>query len=388
MFGFFKKKLKEVIGKFSGKIEDDILEKDSGREEPIEKTEEIKEKKPKKEKKDFLKKTKEKLEKEAVELKPILEKKAEEEIDREKVEEEKKELKEDIKEKKSLFKRLKEKITTKKISEDKFETLFSDLEIVLLENNVALEVVDKIKESLRMDIVNVPLTNVKKTIEKSLKDSLDEILSFKKIDLLSKFKEKKPFVILFLGVNGTGKTLSIAKLTNLFMEKDLKCVIAAADTFRAASLEQLEEHAKRLGGVKVIKQNYKSDPAAVCFDTISYAKAHNVDVVLIDTAGRQHSNQNLIDELKKINRVANPDFKIFIGESITGNDCIEQSKSFNSAVGVDGIILTKSDVDEKGGTAISISYVLGKPILYLGVGQNYSDLKEFDKEEIMKSLGF
>jgi len=437
MFGFFKKKLKDVVSKFSKKVEENLLEKDSSKteefiEEPsLEKNvheekkeeKEIKEK-PKKEKKSKAKKEKKKkaeekvevleeekpkkksffkkfLKKEEVEeepslekdiheekeVKPVLEKKAEEEIDKVKIKEEKEELKEEIKEKKSLFKKLKEKITSKKISEEKFEDLFSDLELVLLENNVALEVIDKIKESLRMDIVNVPLINVKKTIENSLKESLDEILTFDKVDLLEKVKSKKPYVIMFLGVNGTGKTLSISKLCQMFKDKGLKCVLVAADTFRAASIEQLEEHGRKLG-VKVIKQKYGSDPSAVSYDGVKHAESKGLDVVLIDTAGRQHSNQNLIDELKKLNRVAKPDFKLFVGESITGNDCIFQAKSFNDAVGIDGIILSKFDVDDKGGTAISISHVIGKPILYFGTGQLYSDLKEFNKEEILKNLGF
>ena len=161
--------------------------------------------------------------------------------------------------------------------------------------------------------------------------------------------------------------------------------MVAADTFRAASIQQLEEHAKILK-VNVIKHDYNADPSAVAFDGIRHAEAKGIDVVLIDTAGRQHSNANLMDELKKINRVAKPDFKIFIGESITGNDIIEQVEQFNNAVEIDGIILSKLDVDDKGGAAISVSYVTGKPILYYGNGQDYDDLEEFDKEKILEKL--
>ncbi len=163
-------------------------------------------------------------------------------------------------------------------------------------------------------------------------------------------------------------------------------MLAAADTFRAASIEQLEEHGGRLG-VKVIKHDYKADPAAVVFDAIAHAKARRIDCVLIDTAGRQHSNQDLMMEMKKIARVAKADLKLFVGEAITGNDCVEQVREFNKAVEIDGIVLSKLDIDEKGGAALSVSYVSGKPILFVGVGQRYDDLERFSKEKIMKNLG-
>ena len=291
---------------------------------------------------------------------------------------------EQIREKTSFFEKLKG-ITKVKINEEKFERLFEELEVILLENNVAYEVIDKIKEYLKQDIVDVPVNNVKKTIQDSLRKSIDEILTFDKINLIDNAKKKKPYVILFLGVNGAGKTTTIAKLCNLFLKNNLKCVLVAADTFRAASIQQLEEHAKKLN-VGVIKHDYGADPAAVAFDGIKHAEARNIDMVLIDTAGRQHSNANLMDELKKINRIAKPDFKIFIGESITGNDIIEQVQQFDKAIEIDGIILSKLDVDDKGGAAISVSYVTGKPILYYGNGQDYDNLEEFDKEKILNSF--
>jgi len=187
-------------------------------------------------------------------------------------------------------------------------------------------------------------------------------------------------------VNGSGKTTTIAKLVKLLKDKGLSSVIAASDTFRAAAIHQLDEHGEKLG-VKVIKHDYGSDPAAVAFDARKYAEAKKIDVVLVDTAGRLHSNVNLMDEVGKIIRVVKPNLKVFVGESITGNDCVEQSKKFNETVGIDSIILTKADVDERGGSAISISYITGKPIIYLGVGQKYDDLRSFDEKEIVKSLG-
>ena len=228
---------------------------------------------------------------------------------------------------------------------------------------------------------------IPKVIEDTLRRSVEEILSFEKPDIstLIKSKKDKPFVILFLGINGSGKTTTVAKLANFLKKKGFSCVMAAGDTFRAAAIQQLEEHSKNLG-IKIIKQDYGSDSAAVAYDAIQYAKAHNVDVVLIDTAGRLHSNKNLMEELKKIVRVTKPDMKIFVGESVTGNDCVEQAKAFNEQIGIDSIILTKADVDDKGGAALSITYVTKKPIIFIGTGQTYDDFKPFNSEEIVKSL--
>jgi len=258
-----------------------------------------------------------------------------------------------------------------------------------MENNVALEVIEKIKSDLEKNLVEKPIkrTQIEEIIKESLKNSIDDLFKVEEINLLRKIKyEEKPFVIAFFGINGSGKTTTIAKIANLLKEKKISCVLAASDTFRAASIEQLQHHADKLG-IKIIKHDYGSDPAAVAFDAIAHAKAKNIDVVLIDTAGRLHSNQNLMDELKKIVKVAKPDLKLFIGESIAGNDCVEQAKTFNEAVGIDGIILAKADIDEKGGAAISVSYITKKPIMYLGIGQELEDIKEFDSNLVLESLG-
>lgn len=291
-------------------------------------------------------------------------------------------------EKKSFFGRIKQTITTKTISEEKFNELFWDLELILLENNVSLEVIEKIKEDLKEELVDKPLPrNVPAKIQETLQKTLKDILSFEKIDIVKKVKDKKPFIIAFFGINGAGKTTSIAKLTHYLKENNLSVVLAACDTFRAAAIQQLREHADKLG-VKMIKHDYGSDAAAVAFDAIKHAEKENVDVVLIDTAGRLHSNTNLMAELEKIIRVTKPDLKIFVGESITGNDCIEQARKFNELVEMDGVILTKADVDEKGGAPLSISYTIKKPILFLGVGQGYNDLEEFDAGVVLERLGF
>ncbi len=432
MFNFFKDKLKKVLSKFSKKVEEEIEEapkpeeiKEEVKEKPVEeKKKEVKEE-PKKEKeetkekeitkeeiKEKKKKPEEAEEKPKKEKREIKELKEEEKEVKEKPEEERKEPKEaekieeirepeekqeEIKEelveeepekKKGFFQKITEVISKKALSEKQFDDLFYDLEVVLMENNVALDVIEKIKQDLKQELVEKPILRrkVKDTIIETLKKSLDELFDVDKINLVEKAKEKKPFIICFVGINGSGKTTTIAKICKLLQKNKLKCVFAAADTFRAASIEQLQLHADKLG-VRMIKHDYGSDSAAVAYDAIKYAQAKKQDVVLIDTAGRLHSNVNLMDEVKKLVRVAKPDLTLFIGESITGNDCIEQAQRFNEIVGIDGIILTKSDVDEKGGAAISISYVTKKPILYLGTGQEYDDLKEFNPELIISGIG-
>ncbi|HLC66262.1 MAG TPA: signal recognition particle-docking protein FtsY [Candidatus Nanoarchaeia archaeon] len=290
--------------------------------------------------------------------------------------------------KKGFFGAVAEAVTKTAISESKFEELFSELEIALLEANVAFVVVEKIKADLKHELVDQKVLrgSIEQTVNRTLRNSINELF-LEPTDVLARIRaSEKPFVIAFVGVNGSGKTTTIAKFAHLCLQNKLRPVIAAADTFRAAAIQQLEEHANRLS-VKLIKQDYGADPAAVGFDAISYAKAHAMDVVLIDTAGRQHANANLMEEMKKIIRVCKPHMTIFIGESITGNDCVEQAREFGEAVSLDGIILTKADVDEKGGAFVSVSYVTKKPILYVGMGQGYDDLKPFNKETVMQNLG-
>ncbi len=293
---------------------------------------------------------------------------------------------------KGFFKRIKEKIQKVKISEKDFEVYEEELKMLLLENNVAFEVAEKIIQELREKILGKEL--LKREIEEEIKDSLKEIIEeilIKPFDLIEKIKEKiskgrEPYVILFCGINGSGKTTTIAKIADYLKKEKISCVIAAADTFRAASIEQLKKHGERLG-IKIIASGYGSDPASVGFDAIKYAKKNLLNAVLIDTAGRMHTSKNLLKEMEKISRVCKPDLKIFVGESITGNDAVEQAKSFNFAIGIDGIILTKADVDEKGGTALSVGYVIKKPILYLGTGQEYEAIEVFDKKKFIERLG-
>ena len=181
-------------------------------------------------------------------------------------------------------------------------------------------------------------------------------------------------------------TTTIAKMAYFLKQNKISCVLAAADTFRAASIEQLKIHAQKLS-LPIIAHQYGADPASVAFDAKKYAEAHNIQVVLIDTAGRMYTKTNLIKEMEKIVRISSPDLKLFIGESITGNDVVEQAKTFNEAISIDGIILSKADVDEKAGAILSVSQVTNKPIYFLGVGQNYSNLQPFKKSSVLKNLG-
>lgn len=312
------------------------------------------------------------------------------EPDLEKIEEKIGELKEEIKPgKKGFLKKIKTKINKVKISEKEFDIYAEELKMLLLENNVALEVTEKMINDLRGKITGQEL--LKKEIEGEIKDAFKEIISeilVEPFDLAEKIREKKekPYVILFCGINGSGKTTTIAKIAESLKKQKISSVMAASDTFRAASIEQLKYHGDNIG-IKVISHDYGTDPAAVGFDAIAYAKKNHVYCVLIDTAGRMHTAKNLLREMEKIARVCKPDIKIFVGESITGNDAIEQVKSFDWSIGIDGIILTKADIDEKGGTALSVGYVTKKPILFLGTGQNYGDVEVFDKKKFIEKLG-
>jgi len=280
------------------------------------------------------------------------------------------------------------KILEKKLSEKDLEEILGDLEISLLEADVAFEVSEKIKENLKKELVgkSVKRGRVKQIVLKTFKDTLLEILNLPKLDLVKFIKEsEKPVLILFLGFNGSGKTTSLAKVGYFLQKKGFSCVFAAGDSFRAASIEQLEEHGKRLG-IKVIKHKYGADSAAVIFDAKKHAEAKNIDVVLADTAGRTHVDRNLMEELKKVCRINKPDLKILIIDSLVGNDAVPQAKMFDEAVGVDAVMFTKIDVNEKGGCILSVAYTIKKPILFLGTGQDYKSLKVFNAEEFIKKI--
>lgn len=297
-----------------------------------------------------------------------------------------------------MFGKLKEKLSSfvdkvaqTEIKEKDVEEALWDLELELLEADVALEVVEELKEKIKQQLVGQKIkigTDKKKIVEDAVRNAVLEVLTpERKINLLEmiKSKKEKPFVIVFVGFNGSGKTTTIAKLAHWLKKHGLSVVIAASDTFRAGAIEQVEEHARRVG-VKVIKHRYGADPAAVAYDAIQHAKARGIDVVLIDTAGRNELNRNLMDEMKKIVRVTKPDLVIFVGDALAGNAIIEQARQFNEAVKVDGVILAKLDADARGGAALSISHAIGAPILFVGVGQSYDDLKEFDEKWMIEKI--
>lgn len=282
-------------------------------------------------------------------------------------------------------------ITEKEVSAEEAKKFSDELKVALLESDVALEVSEKICENLEKDITGKRFKrgDAEKMIKQSLRSSIIQILNQGNADIYSAIEkarsEKRPATIVLLGFNGTGKTTTLAKLGFHLKKMGFKPVLAAGDTFRAASIEQLEIHAKNIGA-DIVKQKYGSDSAAVIFDARERAKAGGHDVVLADTAGRSHSNVNLMDELKKVVRVNNPDMKILVLDSLTGNDIVEQARRFEEAVGIDGIILTKADVYEKGGAALSASFAVRKPILFMGTGQEYESIRKFVPEEIAESL--
>ena len=277
----------------------------------------------------------------------------------------------------------------KRIKEDGLDDMLWELEVALMEADVALPVVEEIKQGVRDNLLGKKFSRghtLEEVVELSLKDSVHNVLKLNEFDFDEWFsQQKKPVSIMFVGINGTGKTTAIAKIANRLQKQGMTVVMAAGDTFRAGAIEQLSIHADRLG-CKIIKHNQDADPAAVAYDAIEHAKAKRRDCVLIDTAGRMQTNSNLIDEMKKIVRVAKPDLKVFVGDSLAGNDAVEQARAFDEAIGVDAVILTKIDADSKGGAALSIAHTIGKPIAFVCNGQEYDDIIKFDSDWMLKRL--
>ena len=274
------------------------------------------------------------------------------------------------------------------ISGEKLDELLWDLEVGLLESDVAYTVIESIKKDIKEELRNVSVERGKvgELVEKVLRNAIVHVLTSSELDFDDFIKKnKKPIVIMFVGVNGSGKTLSIAKIATVLKKQGKSCVMAAGDTFRAGAIEQLSIHADKVG-VKLIRHGPGSDPAAVAYDAIEHAKAKHKDVVLLDTAGRMQTNINLMDEMAKIKRVAKPDLILFVGDALSGNDAVEQAKRFNEIVGIDGVILTKVDTDAKGGSALSVAYTIGKPLLFIGVGQGYEDQIPFDPQWMLNNI--
>jgi fused signal recognition particle receptor len=286
-------------------------------------------------------------------------------------------------------------IGQKEISEKDIDENLFDLQLALLESDVSQEVVDSLSEKLKKELTGIKLDkghdNVENTIRIKLQTAIAEMFAkAEKVDLIQRIKSKRdsktgPYVIVFLGINGTGKTTTVAKMAHLLRKNGISVVMAAGDTHRAGAIEQITRHGEKLS-LKVISQRYGADPSAVGRDAVDYSRKHHIDAVLIDTAGRMQTAKNLMDEISKIVRVVKPDMKLFVGDSLAGNDTINQSREFFQYTNFDGAILTKADADAKGGAAISIAHITSKPILYLGVGQGYDDIIPFDPDRFIESI--
>jgi len=281
----------------------------------------------------------------------------------------------------------------KTLTEKNLDDAINELRILLISNDVAVDTADEICKGIIESFKGqqiTRLTSTKKMLFDTLKEAIIEILTpEKEIDIIKEIKEKNslklPYIIVFLGINGTGKTTTIAKFAHFLKKHKITSIAAASDTFRAGAIEQLSQHMNNVG-IKVIKHGYKSDPASVAYDAIEHATAKNIDTVLIDTAGRQVNDQNLMREMQKIVRISKPDLCVFVGDSLSGNDVLYQAREFYKQVGIDACILTKLDADAKGGAALSISFETRKPILFVGVGQGYEDLELFDRNAFLSSI--
>ncbi len=370
MFDSLKKKFSDFVNSFKKK-EEKIEEEEIKEEEKVEKSEELKE------------------EEEAKRQEEVKESREE------KQEAKKEEKKESIKPNISTATKIKRVLLKKvKIKDEDISDMLEDLKISLIESDVNYEVAEKFTDNLKRLLVGreVDSKNVEEEINNLVKEALLQTLSKSgSIDIVEFVKKKRkenkeePVKILFLGPNGAGKTTTIAKVAKMLIDSGLTCTLSASDTFRAAAIEQLAMHAERLK-VPIIKGNYGSDPASVAFDAIAYSKAHGIDAVLIDTAGRQETNKSLIEEMKKIVRVAKPDLKIFVGEGIAGNALLNQVKEFDEAIKIDGIILTKLDCDAKGGNTLSILSETSIPVIYFGTGEAYDKLIKYEPKIVIENI--
>jgi fused signal recognition particle receptor len=295
---------------------------------------------------------------------------------------------------KKAFSRAAKGVAQKELTEKVLDDVLLDLQIALLESDVAQEVVDDLSAKLKKELLGLKLEKEQEAteiVQSKLRTAVAEIFARTyRFDLIEKIKMKKeakggPFVVVFLGINGTGKTTTVAKIANLLRKAGFSVVVAAGDTHRAGAIEQLEQHTNRLS-LKIVKQRYGADPSSVGRDAYDHAKKNHIDIVLMDTAGRMQTSKNLMDEMGKIVRVVKPDVKLFIGDALAGNDTINQAREFFHYTNFDGAILTKVDADAKGGSAISIAHITSRPIVYIGMGQGYDDIIPFDANKFIESL--
>ncbi len=390
LFGFLKRDSKPEVHTFETE-ETSVEETEEVSEEKTieDASEEIAEEAPKEEKKSrfgFLKRDKKEEKKEEKATEEVVDEEIKEETT--KKEEKEKTPKYEDEEKGGAF----SFITKKTIKEEDIEEILEELEFSLIEGDVAFDVAERIVESVKEDLVGRKIKrrgDMELFTTNALKKAITEIIDNGYYDLLGDIEASKqkgePYKIMFVGINGTGKTTTIAKMATYLEKHGYSSVFGASDTFRAGAIEQLEHHAKNLN-LKIIKHERNSDPAAVAYDAVEHARATGKDVVLIDTSGRMQTNTNLMDEMKKIKRVSQPDIVLYVGDALMGNDATEQASKFNEVINIDGIILTKADADAKGGAAISIGHVINKPILFIGTGQSYDDLMEFEPEWMIKQI--
>ena len=279
----------------------------------------------------------------------------------------------------------------KQISEKELDRVMENLTIELLESEIPFDLVEQISENIKKQMIDKKFARsdefkeiIKSEFTRTIKEIFQKVEDVDLIQLINS-KESKPFKILIVGINGSGKTTTVAKIGHLLKENNISSAIVAGDTFRSGAIEQIKEHADRLE-LKLISQKYGSDPAAVARDGIEYSKTHNIDAVIIDTSGRVQTNSNLMQEVLKIKNVVNPDFTVFIGDSLAGNDLVSQTHEFFKFTEFNGSILTKVDADVKGGAILSILSETGKPIIYIGTGQEYKDLEKFNEERFLSGL--
>jgi fused signal recognition particle receptor len=298
----------------------------------------------------------------------------------------------------SAFGSLSKLATHTSLSEKDIDSILWDFELGMIESDVAQEVIQSITSNVKQKVMGEKIPRgedqtayVRSQLRSAIRESFSKTPA---VDLEQLVKSKlstssrdgfSPFVMLFLGINGVGKTTTVAKLAYYFKNRGFSVVLAAGDTHRAGAIEQLTEHANRLK-VKAIAQSYGSDPAAVAKDAQLYAESHKVGIVLIDSAGRIQTSKNLMEEMQKIVRVVKPDFKIFVADSLSGNDAVSQAKEFKNFTDFNAAILTKADADTKGGAALSIAFVTQRPIIFLAVGQEYGDLIPFNVEEFIENI--
>lgn len=387
MFESLKSKLKNVLGKSKKLDSEKIYEEESKQEAPVqipESKESVQTVTPKAEIEPISVKTEPAKISQKEEPAPKIEEKPLSRKEKLKLEKQKKSEAPAQTESKNIFSDM-----GKKIKDDPLDDLLDELEVTLLESDVAYPVVQEIILGVRDNLVGKRYSRsytLEEIVEMAVKDSVKNVLKVNEFDFDQWIlKQEKPTVIMFIGINGTGKTTAIAKIAKRLSNNGDSVVLAACDTFRAGAIEQLNIHAERLG-VKIVKHTQDADPAAVAYDAMEHARSKKKDVVLIDTAGRMQTNNNLIEEMKKIARISKPALKVFVGDALAGNDAIEQAKVFDDAVGIDAVILTKIDTDAKGGAALSIAHTIGKPIAFVCNGQEYEDIEKFNADWMLERL--